>query len=170
MQDYKSRFQNVFEISSPNFQVCFLISTCLDVEQNKFLNTKGLIIHKEFIYNYLREKTKNAIKPLNINFTEEFADLEFDNTSEIYYNSEFDEYISCNPSISNIDFWNQNQNKFPSLFELHQKLMSMSPSSCEIESAFSIAALCEGTKKRRNRLTSLNLEIESIVKFNKRLL
>ena len=31
LQDYKSRFQNVFEISSPNFQVCFLISTCLDV-------------------------------------------------------------------------------------------------------------------------------------------
>ena len=169
LTDYETRFDHIFNVESQKFQICFLLATSIDVEQRKFLNAIGLKPQKEFIVRFLRSTTKKNPILIDDNEKTESSDLELDDDEEGFGN-EYDEFTSLATSSSNSQFLAENGKKFPILYVQHQKLNSMSPSSCGIESAFSMAALCEGAKKHRNRLTALNLEKESIIKFNKKLL
>ena len=100
----------------------------------------------------------------------EFSDLELDDSTMMTFQTEYDQFSAQSTVSNNLEFWAHNFNKFPQLYNIHLRLRVMSPTSCGIESAFSIAALSEGTKNRRNRLTALNLEKEAIIKYNKRFL
>lgn len=65
------------------------------------------------------------------------------------------------------DFWQLNAKTFPKLAPLAIGLIGSPASSASIERIFSIAALGEGVKKRRNRLGEIQFTKETMIRANK---
>lgn len=174
--DFETRFEHIFGFDSPKFCNFYLIATAIDVKERKFLNCKQLKDQKLFIQNYLKSKTiKHADLTSDITVDQssnneeypEFAEMELE---EKRSNSEYESFSSTVTTLSNTEFWEVNKKAFPQLYLIHCKVRCMSPTSCEIESAFSIAAQSSGVKNRRNRLSMINLEKENFIRFNKKML
>ena len=171
LSDFERRFCYIFDTSSLNFSEIFLVATAIDINERKYLSSAILIEQKKFIDTKLDLYTRFTVdNQIEANFDteyEEFTDLQVLPEAHL---SEYKSFCSTVSTIHNIQFWDMYKDTFPILYNAHQKILSMSPTSCQIETAFSLAALSSGVKGRRNRLKLINLEKENFLKFNKFLL
>lgn len=168
LEDFEKRFGYIFDSNCLEFCNIFLIATALDIDQRKYLRIKALSEQRKFIEKYLVKCTTQQTSGAFIDLQqEEFPELVEDADIEPEVESEYTRFSRSICAANNDAFWVEAKANLPILYEVHSKLQSGSPTSCNIESAFSVVAMSAGVKGRRSRLTLLNLEKEGLIRFNK---
>ena len=167
IEDFDKRFAYVFNPGCVEFSNVFLIATALNIDQRKYLKIPLLDKEKKFIESYLIKCTKQPTNTDLIEMDEEFPELAGETASNLEVESEYSRFSQSICVVDNDSFWGEAKSKLPILYEAHCQIQSGSPTSCDIESAFSYAAQSAGVKGRRSRLTLMNLEKEGVIKYNK---